>query len=170
MTTRKERHSVRPPVRHTWSLPGARSQLKKPFIFQHELLQNFSISLFCKVCKWGYLALSTFYSLKHGIWTLPLDWLWLEVVSLELWDSNGFVMFRSEGKFWGLGFRLGAHLRFGMCSFCRHLYKKFKGIQTCVMFSCDRLFYQHSSSVSTPVIRSTSTLLLKESICAELHL
>ncbi|CAM6021170.1 unnamed protein product [Sphagnum balticum] len=48
VTARKERHSVRPPVRHTWSLPGARSQLKKPFIFQHELLQNFSISLFCK--------------------------------------------------------------------------------------------------------------------------
>jgi hypothetical protein len=48
VTTWKERHSVRPPVRHTWSLPGARSQLKKPFIFQHELLQNFSISLFCK--------------------------------------------------------------------------------------------------------------------------
>ncbi|CAK9190868.1 unnamed protein product [Sphagnum troendelagicum] len=48
VTTHKERHSVRPPVRHTWSLPGARSQLKKPFIFQHELLQNFSISLFCK--------------------------------------------------------------------------------------------------------------------------
>ncbi|CAK9857354.1 unnamed protein product [Sphagnum jensenii] len=48
VTTRKERHSVRPPVKHTWSLPGARSQLKKPFIFQHELLQNFSISLFCK--------------------------------------------------------------------------------------------------------------------------
>jgi predicted Zn-dependent peptidase len=48
VATRKERHSVRPPVRHTWSLPGTRSQLKKPFIFQHELLQNFSISLFCK--------------------------------------------------------------------------------------------------------------------------
>jgi predicted Zn-dependent peptidase len=48
VTTHKERHSVRPPVRHTWSLPGARSELKKPFIFQHELLQNFSISLFCK--------------------------------------------------------------------------------------------------------------------------
>jgi hypothetical protein len=51
VTTRKERHSVRPPVRHNWSLPGgSNQQLKKPFVFQHELLQNFSVSLFCKVC------------------------------------------------------------------------------------------------------------------------
>jgi hypothetical protein len=51
VTTRKERHSVRPPVRHNWSLPGSSNQqLKKPFVFQHELLQNFSVSLFCKVC------------------------------------------------------------------------------------------------------------------------
>ncbi|CAK9871880.1 unnamed protein product [Sphagnum jensenii] len=49
VTTRKERHSVRPPVRHNWSLPGgSNQQLKKPFVFQHELLQNFSVSLFCK--------------------------------------------------------------------------------------------------------------------------
>jgi len=48
VATLKERHAVRPPVQHTWSLPGADNQLKKPVIFQHELLQNFSISLFCK--------------------------------------------------------------------------------------------------------------------------
>ncbi|KAG0577820.1 hypothetical protein KC19_5G184500 [Ceratodon purpureus] len=48
VATLKERHPVRPPVQHSWSLPGAENQLKTPVIFQHELLQNFSISLFCK--------------------------------------------------------------------------------------------------------------------------
>lgn len=46
---KKERHAVRPPVKHKWSLPGAGQEFKKPYIFQHELLQNFSIHLFCKI-------------------------------------------------------------------------------------------------------------------------
>ncbi|KAL2349437.1 hypothetical protein Fmac_003437 [Flemingia macrophylla] len=45
----KERHSVRPPVQHNWSLPGSGVDLKPPQIFQHELLQNFSINIFCKI-------------------------------------------------------------------------------------------------------------------------
>lgn len=45
----KERHAVRPPVKHNWSLPGSSTNLKPPQIFQHELLQNFSINMFCKV-------------------------------------------------------------------------------------------------------------------------
>ncbi|PHU24591.1 hypothetical protein BC332_09698 [Capsicum chinense] len=45
---RKERHAVRPPVQHNWSLPGHNNDAKTPQIFQHELLQNFSINVFCK--------------------------------------------------------------------------------------------------------------------------
>lgn len=45
----KERQVVRPPVKHNWSLPGSGVDLKPPQIFQHELLQNFSINMFCKV-------------------------------------------------------------------------------------------------------------------------
>ena len=47
--TKKERHAVRPPVKHNWSLPGSNEDMKSPQIFQHELLQNFSINMFCKV-------------------------------------------------------------------------------------------------------------------------
>ncbi|XP_027125887.1 stromal processing peptidase, chloroplastic [Coffea arabica] len=46
---RRERHAVRPPVQHNWSLPGSNDALKPPQIFQHELLQNFSINMFCKI-------------------------------------------------------------------------------------------------------------------------
>ncbi|XP_057758840.1 stromal processing peptidase, chloroplastic [Arachis stenosperma] len=45
----KERQAVRPPVKHNWSLPGSSGDLKPPQIFQHELLQNFSINMFCKI-------------------------------------------------------------------------------------------------------------------------
>ncbi|KAH7434480.1 hypothetical protein KP509_06G019300 [Ceratopteris richardii] len=44
---KKERHAVRPPVKHEWSSPQSGKKMK-PFIFQHELLQTFSLSLFCK--------------------------------------------------------------------------------------------------------------------------
>ncbi|KAL7152707.1 hypothetical protein ABFS83_04G116200 [Erythranthe nasuta] len=46
---RKERHAVRPPVQHNWSIPGSYADSKSPQIFQHELLQNFSINMFCKI-------------------------------------------------------------------------------------------------------------------------
>ncbi|OAY51233.1 stromal processing peptidase, chloroplastic [Manihot esculenta] len=46
---KKERHAVRPPVQHNWSLPGHNVHMKPPQIFQHELLQNFSINMFCKI-------------------------------------------------------------------------------------------------------------------------
>lgn len=46
---RRERHAIRPPVQHNWSLPGSYTETKLPQIFQHELLQNFSINMFCKV-------------------------------------------------------------------------------------------------------------------------
>ncbi|KAJ4702388.1 stromal processing peptidase, chloroplastic-like [Melia azedarach] len=46
---RRERHAVRPPVEHNWSLPGRSADFKPPQIFQHELLQNFSINMFCKI-------------------------------------------------------------------------------------------------------------------------
>lgn len=46
---KKERHAVRPPVEHNWSLPGSNEDTKSPQIFQHELLQNFSINMFCKI-------------------------------------------------------------------------------------------------------------------------
>ncbi|XP_051119262.1 stromal processing peptidase, chloroplastic [Andrographis paniculata] len=46
---RRERHAVRPPVQHNWSIPGSYGEEKSPQIFQHELLQNFSINFFCKV-------------------------------------------------------------------------------------------------------------------------
>ncbi|XP_054811857.1 stromal processing peptidase, chloroplastic isoform X2 [Prosopis cineraria] len=45
----RERQTVRPPVNHIWSLPGINTDAKPPQIFQHELLQNFSINMFCKV-------------------------------------------------------------------------------------------------------------------------
>ncbi|OWM81129.1 hypothetical protein CDL15_Pgr007160 [Punica granatum] len=45
---KRERHAVRPPVTHNWSIPGNISDMKAPQIFQHELLQNFSINMFCK--------------------------------------------------------------------------------------------------------------------------
>ncbi|XP_078430545.1 insulinase (Peptidase family M16) family protein isoform X2 [Wolffia australiana] len=47
--TLKERHAVRPPVKHSWSLPGLGGIAKDPQIFQHELIQNFSINMFCKI-------------------------------------------------------------------------------------------------------------------------
>ena len=47
---KKERHAIRPPVKHNWSLPGRSVDANPPQIFQHELLQNFSINMFCKVC------------------------------------------------------------------------------------------------------------------------
>lgn len=47
----KERHAVRPPVTHNWSLPRSSTNVKPPQIFQHELLQNFSINMFCKVFR-----------------------------------------------------------------------------------------------------------------------
>ncbi|KAL5713697.1 hypothetical protein ACHQM5_015750 [Ranunculus cassubicifolius] len=47
--TKKERHAIRPPVEHKWSLPGIGDIANPPEIFQHELLQNFSINMFCKV-------------------------------------------------------------------------------------------------------------------------
>ncbi|KAI3455136.1 hypothetical protein Pfo_011799 [Paulownia fortunei] len=46
---RRERHAVRPPVQHNWSIPGILIDAKPPQIFQHELLQNFSINMFCKI-------------------------------------------------------------------------------------------------------------------------
>ncbi|XP_076939981.1 stromal processing peptidase, chloroplastic-like [Bidens hawaiensis] len=46
---KKERHAIRPPVEHVWSLPGKHENLKPPQIFQHELLQNFSVNMFCKI-------------------------------------------------------------------------------------------------------------------------
>ncbi|GLU00162.1 hypothetical protein SLE2022_175480 [Rubroshorea leprosula] len=45
----RERQAVRPPVKHDWSLPGNNTDVKPPQIFQHELLQNFSINMFCKI-------------------------------------------------------------------------------------------------------------------------
>ncbi|CAN6440139.1 unnamed protein product [Victoria cruziana] len=46
---RRARHITRPPVEHNWSLPGSCQSVQPPQIFQHELLQNFSINLFCKI-------------------------------------------------------------------------------------------------------------------------
>lgn len=46
---KRERHAIRPPVEHNWSLPGTSVDLKPPQIFKHELLQNFAINMFCKV-------------------------------------------------------------------------------------------------------------------------
>ncbi|KAI3741540.1 hypothetical protein L1987_59214 [Smallanthus sonchifolius] len=46
---KNERHAIRPPVEHNWSLPGKHENLKSPQIFQHELLQNFSVNMFCKI-------------------------------------------------------------------------------------------------------------------------
>ncbi|KAL9227600.1 hypothetical protein vseg_003272 [Gypsophila vaccaria] len=46
---KKERHAIRPPVQHNWSLPGCSGVPDPPQIFQHELLQNFSFNMFCKV-------------------------------------------------------------------------------------------------------------------------
>ncbi|KAI8567819.1 hypothetical protein RHMOL_Rhmol02G0151200 [Rhododendron molle] len=45
----KERHADRPPVEHNWSIPWSNENVKPPQIFQHELLQNFSINMFCKI-------------------------------------------------------------------------------------------------------------------------
>lgn len=45
----KERHAERPPVEHNWSIPWSNKNVKPPQIFQHELLQNFSINMFCKI-------------------------------------------------------------------------------------------------------------------------
>ncbi|XP_043708976.1 stromal processing peptidase, chloroplastic-like [Telopea speciosissima] len=48
-TIKKQRHAIRPSVKHKWSIPGSGEDAKPPQIFQHELLQNFSINLFCKI-------------------------------------------------------------------------------------------------------------------------
>lgn len=57
---RKERHPIRPPVEHQWSsesmlkyaksgYPAKRGHEVVPQVFQHELLQHFSMNLFSKV-------------------------------------------------------------------------------------------------------------------------
>ncbi|KAG2612975.1 stromal processing peptidase, chloroplastic isoform X2 [Panicum virgatum] len=46
---KRERQAVRPPVEHKWSLPGFAQDAKPPAIFQHELIQSFSINMFCKI-------------------------------------------------------------------------------------------------------------------------
>lgn len=46
---KRERHAVRPPVQHNWSNSANIENIKTPQIFQHELLQNFSINMFCKI-------------------------------------------------------------------------------------------------------------------------
>ncbi|XP_047940416.1 stromal processing peptidase, chloroplastic [Salvia hispanica] len=46
---RRERHAVRPPVQHNWSIPESYTEANPPQIFQHELLQNFSVNMFCKI-------------------------------------------------------------------------------------------------------------------------
>ena len=48
---KRERQAFRPPVEHKWSLPGVAQDAKPPAIFQHELIQSFSINMFCKVCS-----------------------------------------------------------------------------------------------------------------------
>lgn len=48
-TTGIDRQIVRPPVEHNWSFPGVVLNNKLPQIFQHELIQNFSVNMFCKV-------------------------------------------------------------------------------------------------------------------------
>ncbi|KAJ8774389.1 hypothetical protein K2173_011638 [Erythroxylum novogranatense] len=45
----KERPTIRPPVKHNWSFTGSNADVKPPQIFQHELLQNFSVNIFCKI-------------------------------------------------------------------------------------------------------------------------
>ncbi|CAN6194219.1 unnamed protein product [Urochloa humidicola] len=46
---KRERQAVRPPVEHKWSLPGVAQDFKPPAIFQHELIQSFSMNMFCKI-------------------------------------------------------------------------------------------------------------------------
>ncbi|XP_062178584.1 stromal processing peptidase, chloroplastic-like isoform X2 [Phragmites australis] len=46
---KRERQAFRPPVEHKWSLPGVAQDAKPPAIFQHELIQSFSINMFCKI-------------------------------------------------------------------------------------------------------------------------
>ncbi|ONK70206.1 uncharacterized protein A4U43_C05F31360 [Asparagus officinalis] len=46
--TEKEKHALRAPIEHNWSLPGFGRGAKLPEIFQHELIQQFSINMFCK--------------------------------------------------------------------------------------------------------------------------
>ncbi|CAM0909938.1 unnamed protein product [Alopecurus aequalis] len=46
---KRERQAVRPPVEHKWSLPDVHQDAKPPVIFQHELIQSFSINMFCKI-------------------------------------------------------------------------------------------------------------------------
>lgn len=62
--TKRERQSVRPPVEHEWSLPGVSHSTKLPEIFQHELIQNFSFNMFCKVTH-RFLLICLFTSLNN---------------------------------------------------------------------------------------------------------
>ncbi|GBG59232.1 hypothetical protein CBR_g32249 [Chara braunii] len=58
VSVRKERHAIRPPVEHRWSVQWSpymrsgyaapRGSTSLPHVFQHELLQHFSLSVFCK--------------------------------------------------------------------------------------------------------------------------
>ena len=69
----KERQAVRPPVNHNWSLPGINIDVKPPQIFQHELLQNFSINMFCKVLR-GYISCSDFNGLIACFMLVMIIW------------------------------------------------------------------------------------------------
>lgn len=47
--TKREKHTVRSPIEHNWSLPGFARSAELPEVFQHELIQHFSINMFCKI-------------------------------------------------------------------------------------------------------------------------
>lgn len=85
---KKEKHTVRPPVKHNWSLPGSSMHLKPPQIFQHELIQNFSFNMFCKVQGTvEFLPTMSIFGLKNSylIWLLIFNHInFFTAISLSL--------------------------------------------------------------------------------------
>lgn len=83
---KKERQAVRPPVEHKWSLPRLGHDAKPPEIFQHELIQNFSINMFCKV---PHISTSVDVYMKVLI-------SWHDSIPLVVWHSMYFSTYHTE--------------------------------------------------------------------------
>lgn len=90
---KKERHAVRPPVKHNWSLPRSNEDMKSPQIFQHELLQNFSINMFCKVKIGANMLFACHLSFSVHLYDLPCF-----VAFLNSWIFGSTLLCRGKKK------------------------------------------------------------------------
>lgn len=105
--TKKERHAIRPPVEHDWSLPGNLTDMKAPQIFQHELLENFSINMFCKV--WNSIMQLVLSSCIHHNLNEISYFSTNHILSVARFDS---FLVKSDGMSWARWVRMNSVVNF----------------------------------------------------------